>query len=234
MKNVAIITARGGSKRIPRKNIKNFFGKPIIGYSIEAAIKSEIFDYVMVSTDDQEIAEVAKEFGADIPFFRSEKTSDDYATTSDVIIEVINELKKHGKSFDNICCIYPTAPFLTDKVLCESFDRFESSKAYALVPVIQMSYSPQGFMKKNEDGFIDFVHPELKFVRSQDIPDIYYEVGQFYWMKTEEFLKSKSVIMDKTFGFEISELHTQDIDNQIDWELAEVKFEYLKKNNFNA
>lgn len=144
---VAIITARGGSKRIPRKNIKEFCGKPIIAYSIEAARDSGLFEDVIVSTDDEEIARIAREYGASVPFMRSAETSDDYAGTEDVIVEVLSCLKDDGRSYDELCCLYPTAPFVTASKLRESHGLLESINVYAVITVVQFSFTPQrGFV----------------------------------------------------------------------------------------
>ncbi len=154
MSSIAIITARGGSKRIPRKNIKDFLGKPIIAYSIEAALGSGVFDEVMVSTDDEEIAEIAKKYGAKVPFFRSEATSNDFATTADVILEVLDYYNKNlEKTFDHFICIYPTAPFVTADKLKDAYGQFKREDADSLVPVVRFSFPPQrGF--KCENGII--------------------------------------------------------------------------------
>ena len=143
-KSIAIITARGGSKRIPKKNIKEFCGKPIIAYSIEAALKSGIFSEVMVSTDSHKIAEIARSYGAEVPFLRSERTSDDYATTSDVILEVLSEYEQLGRTFEYICCIYPTAPFITREKLQFAMEMIERDGVEAVMPVVEFSYPPQG------------------------------------------------------------------------------------------
>ena len=143
IKNIAIIPARGGSKRIPRKNIKDFFGKAIIGYSIESTIKSNLFDEVIVSTDDDEIKLVAESFGAIVPFLRSQENADDYATLSDVLVEVVSQLNSGGAEVENICCILPTAPFITPKVLNKSFNVFIDNQYESLYPVLEFSYPIQ-------------------------------------------------------------------------------------------
>ena len=148
MKNLCIIPARGGSKRIPRKNIKSFMGKPIIAYSIEAALKSELFDEVMVSTDDEEFAEVARQFGASVPFLRSEATSNDFAGTEDVMKEVLDEYKKLGRFFDNFCCLYSTAPFVTSERLKEAYNML-SDTVDAAFTVVEYSYPIQRSLKRN-------------------------------------------------------------------------------------
>ena len=228
MSSIAIITARGGSKRIPRKNIKEFLGKPIIAYSIEAALESGVFDEVMVSTDDEEIAEISKKFGAKVPFFRSEATSNDFATTADVLAEVIEKYKETGLFFDTVCCIYPTAPFITADKLKAAIESFKNSDADALVPVVRFGFPPQrGFVIS--DGSLKFQYPEYAFARSQDLEPIYHDCGQFYIFKTEAFAKEKKLVMNKTIPFIISEMEVQDIDNETDWLIAEEKYKRIIK-----
>ena len=226
MKTLAMITARGGSKRIPRKNIKEFNGKPIIAYSIEAAIKSGVFDEVMVSTDDEEIAQISRSFGASIPFYRSEKTSNDFATTTDVIEEVIGEYKKRGKEFDIFSCIYPTAPFVTSDRLKEAVDMLSKSDADSLIPVVRFSYPPQRAMEIQE-GRLCFRQPENLSKRSQDLVPHYHDAGQFYVSRTESFLKNRNIMIGNIIPMELSELEVQDIDNEVDWKLAELKYNLI-------
>lgn len=227
MKKIAIITARGGSKRIPRKNIKPFLGKPIICYSIEAALGCGSFDEVMVSTDDEEIAKISIEAGAHVPFLRSEATSNDYATTSDVITEVLENYKNVGKEFDICCCIYPTAPFITPDKLKQGIDRLCSSDADGLIPVVNFSYPPQRAFAIEDDNLM-FLHPEHLCSRSQDLVKQYHDAGQFYLFRTENFLKTKNVMRGKLLPLVVSELEVQDIDNDTDWKLAEIKYKYMK------
>ena len=220
---VAIITARGGSKRIPRKNIKLFLGQPIIKYSIEAAIKSGCFGEVMVSTDDKEIAEISKKLGATVPFYRSEKTSDDHATTADVIAEVLAEYKKSGKEFDYFCCIYPTAPFITSEKLKEAMRILSEKNADSVFPVAKFSYPIQRGLKI-EDGFIKMFWPENLTTRSQDLEPAYHDAGQFYFMKVKSFLEQKRVFAEKSIPLIADEMEVQDIDNEEDWKVAELKY----------
>ena len=227
MKRIAIITARGGSKRIPRKNILPFNGQPIITYSIKAAIESGLFDEVMVSTDDDEIAAVAKECGAKIPFMRSEATSNDFANTEDVLREVIEEYGKRGINFESMCCIYPTAPFISAERLKEAVEKFEASDAETLLPVVRFSYPPQRGLVIKED-YLVFKQPEFMQSRSQDLEKMYHDVGQFYIMNTEAFLKNGAIMKGKIIPFEIPELEVQDIDDMTDWKLAEIKYQLLK------
>lgn len=228
MKALALITARGGSKRIPRKNIKDFNGKPIIAYSIEAALGSGVFDEVMVSTDDEEIAEISRSYGAQVPFLRSEKTSNDYATTSDVINEVISEYEKRDRRFDILTCIYPTAPFITADKLKKAVEDLERSDADTLIPVVRFSYPPQRAMEIH-DGKLVFRQPENLKARSQDLTPHFHDAGQFYVTRTESFLKTNNLLMGSIIPLELSELEVQDIDNEVDWKLAELKYNLLNK-----
>jgi N-acylneuraminate cytidylyltransferase len=227
MSAIAIITARGGSKRIPRKNIKVFCGKPIIHYSIEAAIQSGIFDEVMVSTDDEEIAEIAKAAGAKVPFFRSAETSSDTATTADVLLEVLDEYEKRGQSFEYGCCIYPTAPFITARKLKEAMDELVKSGAESIVPMQEFSYPPQRGLFIDDKGLVKMLHPEYAETRSQDLQTQYHECGQFYIFRNDAFRIQKDTTMEKSIPYIISPVESQDIDNESDWLLAELKYRFL-------
>jgi len=229
MGNVAIITARGGSKRIPRKNIKLFRGKPMIAYSIETALKSGLFDLVMVSTDDEEIAEISKQYGAQIPFIRSKQTSDDFTGTADVMIEVLNDLQKTGKQFDNACCIYPTAPFVTKQSLEKSYQLLIDKHFDSVFPVCPFSYPIQRALEINNSK-TTLVWEENLNKRSQDLPARYHDAGQFYWMNVETFLKEKKVFTQNSGSIILDELQVQDIDNETDWKLAELKHSLLFPN----
>ena len=228
MNRIAVITARGGSKRIPRKNIKMFCGKPIMAYSIEAALQSGAFDTVMVSTDDEEIARIAKQYGAEVPFFRSESTSNDYATTAQVLAEVLEEYAKRGQQFEQMCCLYPTAPFITSARLKEAMELLEKSAADSVLPVVRFSFPPQrGVILDN--GYLRYKWPEHGNARSQDLEPIFHDVGQFYCVRTESFERQKTLVMEKTVPLILSELEIQDIDTEEDWQLAEVKFRLLQQ-----
>ncbi len=223
MKTLAIITARGGSKRIPRKNIKDFNGKPIMAYSIEAAVGSGVFDKVMVSTEDDEIADIARHYGAEVPFMRSEKTSDDYATTSDVLREVIERYADMGEVFDIAACLYPTAPFITPARIKEAVDMLKTSDADTVIPVVRFSFPPQRAMEIR-DGYLQFRQPEYIDARSQDLEPHYHDAGQFYVFRTSSFLKNNELVAGKILPMELTEMEVQDIDNPIDWQLAELKY----------
>ena len=225
--DISIITARGGSKRISRKNIKDFCGKPIIAYSIEAALKSKLFTEVMVSTDDKEIADISISYGAKVPFMRSKKTADDFATTADVLEEVLLEYRKQGILFENFCCIYPTAPFVTDEKLKLCMNIFKSREVDSLVPIVKFSYPPQRCIVLNKENHLSYKWQENINKRSQDLDILYHDAGQFYFGKSDKFLKKKCLVDRMTYGYEISELEVQDIDNLDDWQIAELKYKLM-------
>lgn len=225
-KSIAIITARGGSKRIPRKNIKRFCGQPMIKYSIDAARNSQSFDEIMVSTDDDEIAKMAIAFGAKVPFLRSEKNSNDYATTSDVIAEVLAEYEKIGAKYEYACCLYPTAPFVTGDKLKGAMQELIRSGADSIIPVVTFSYPPQrGFIIENNR--LRMRWPEHLNSRSQDLEKMYHDCGQFYCFKVSSFQQSGKLVMEHTIPLLMSELQVQDIDSEEDWKLAELKYRML-------
>ncbi len=226
MKRIAIITARGGSKRIPHKNIRDFCGKPILFYSIEAALKSHCFTTVMVSTDDEIIADLAKKAGAAVPFLRSDKTSGDFATTAEVIEEVLTEYKKQGEEFDTACCIYPTAPFITAEKLQEAVRLLEEKDLDSVMPVVEFSFPPLRGMVI-EEGKLNYKWEKYSQMRSQDLEKIYHDVGQFYALKVKRFEESKKLVTKNTGAIMMSELETQDIDNETDWKIAELKYRLI-------
>lgn len=230
MSNLLIIPARGGSKRIPKKNIKDFLGKPIIAYSIEAAITSGLFDEIMVSTDDESIAEVAIKYGAKVPFMRSEKNSDDYATTFDVVEEVLSQYKSLHKIFDYTCCLYACAPFAKANKLISAFQLLKKENFDSVVPIVPFGFPIQRAFKMDENNKISFFNPEFSITRSQDLERSYHDTGQFYWMNTVKCLEKKAIITDHTGSIVVSEIEAQDIDTEVDWKLAELKYELLQSN----
>lgn len=230
MKAVAIITARGGSKRIPGKNKKEFLGKPIICYSIEAALQSGLFEEVMVSTDDEEIAKIAESAGASIPFMRSEATANDYATTDDVLMEVLEEYEKRGKSFDYMACIYPTAPFVTAEKLQNAMQILQENQASGVMPVVSFSFPPQRGMAIR-GGRLEYCYPENAMKRSQDLETMYHDCGQFYCYDVEKYRACRGDLPDGYFPIEVPELEVQDIDNFSDWKLAEIKYQMMIEND---
>lgn len=225
---LAIIPARGGSKRIPKKNIKDFNGKPIITYSINAALESGCFDEVMVSTDEKDIAKIAESKGAVVPFFRSKENSNDFAGLADVILEVLHLYEKENKFYKYCCCILPTAPFLTSDIIKRGFLKIKDASIDTVVSVLKFSYPIQRATVL-KDGYLKMLWPENYNKRSQDLEDTYHDCGQFYWFKVDSFLKEKKLFSEKTYGLEISPLEAQDIDTMDDWELAELKFSLMNR-----
>lgn len=223
--NLAIIPARGGSKRIPRKNIRPFLGKPIIAYSIETALNSDLFEEVMVSTDDDEIIEVAKEYGASVPFKRSAENADDYATTADVILEVLQQYENLNKIFDFCCCIYPTAPLMKTEDLKEGFNKLKEGYD-TVIPVVEFEYPVWRGVSLDNDH-LKMVWPEYENKRSQDLSKVYHDVGQWYWFKGEEIKKRQTLFTVNSAGIPIDTIFAQDIDEENDWKLAEMKYQLL-------
>jgi len=231
MKKIAIITARGGSKRIPNKNIKFFLGKPIISYAIKIAINSNLFDEVMVSTDSKEIADISIKYGAKVPFLRSDINSNDFATTPDVIFEVINSYKKLNKKFDFGCCIYPTAPLITNEELVSALELLMYKKFDSVFPVIPFSYPIQRALKVTHENKVEMVNPKLYRTRSQDLETLYHDAGQFYWFNVDSVIRKKKLWTNNSAVIKINEIDSQDIDNEEDWKLAEIKYNLKFKNN---
>ena len=224
MHNICIIPARGGSKRIPRKNVRDFLGKPIIAYSIEAALKSGLFEEVMVSTEDAEIAAIAKQYGASVPFMRSADTANDFAGTDDVVKEVLREYKKQGREFDVVCCIYATAPFVTVENLKMAYEQIGDTFDAAFT-MVRYSYPVQRALCVR-NGFTGMREPQYYDARSQDLEPVFHDAGQFYFMKVND-IDNLLFWTDHTYGLELSELMVQDLDNETDWQLAEMKYKLL-------
>jgi N-acylneuraminate cytidylyltransferase len=223
---VAIILARGGSKRIPLKNIKLFLNKPIIAYSIDAALSSGLFNEVMVSTDNDQIATVAKQYGASIPFLRTASTSSDFATTAEALMEVLNSYKEKGQVFDYACCLYPTAPFVSSEKLINAFDYLLKEKYYSVFPVMPFSY-PIWRSLKIENGKLQMNHPEYRDIRSQDLPLAYHDAGQFYFFNVDAFFAEQTLFSSNSGAIVIDETEGQDIDSFTDWTIAEMKYKLL-------
>ncbi len=225
MKRIAIIPARGGSKRIPRKNIKLFHGKPIIAYAIETAIQSKLFDAVYVSTDDAEIAQIAKKHGAEVPFMRSEGNSSDFATTVDVLKEFLGFLSK-TENIDIACCIYPTSPLLSCSTLQKGFVELTENKRDTVITVSAYSTPIQRALQAF-NGKIDFIHPEHLNTRSQDLETSFFDAGQCYWFLPKLLTEQNKLITQNTGFVELSSTEVQDIDSPDDWTIAELKYQML-------
>jgi pseudaminic acid cytidylyltransferase len=225
---IAIIPARGGSKRIPRKNIKNFHGKPIIAYSIENALKSRLFDEVFVSTDDLEIAEIAIKYGAVVPVLRSEKNSNDFATTSEVLLEVIEFYHKKKTKLESILCLYPTAPLIKENDLIESFKIWEKSKFDVLLSSVAFDFAIQRGFKIHHNNSIELLNPDAIQKRSQDLETIFHDAGIFYWLGLESFIQNKTIWSGHIGSFVLDQMKVQDIDTPEDWEIAKLKYERIQ------
>ena len=223
MSRLAIITARGGSKRIPRKNIRPFRGLPIIGWPLRAALASGLFDEVMVSTDDAEIADIARGLGAAVPFMRSAATANDTATTSDVLLEVLADYAARGRQFDTACCLYATAPFVTAALLQRSLAALDGGSFDVIMPVTAFGYPIWRSLRRDDRGQVLLNWPEHLNSRSQDLPRAFHDVGQFYWFRTAAFLRDRALMGPNTGSIELPETQVQDIDTEDDWALAEIK-----------
>ncbi len=219
---LCIIPARGGSKRIPRKNIRPFLGKPIIAYSIEAAKKSGLFTEIMVSTDDAEIAEVAKQYGAQVPFFRSGNTADDYATLNDVFMEVKNQYLSINQSFDYSCMILATSPLIQSELLSEALELLKKSDFDSVRPVVRFDYPIQRALKLSESGAVGFINEAHAKTRSQDLEPAFHDAGMFYFVKG-----NAQMSVGNKGAFEMDSRLIQDIDTEEDWKMAEMKYQLL-------
>lgn len=225
--NICIIPARAGSKRIPNKNIKDFLGKPIISYSIELAIKSNIFDKIIVSTDSTLIAEVSIKYGAEVPFFRPKELSDDYTGTHDVIRHAVEWLENSGEIIDYTCCLYPTAPLVQKKDLIEGFNIIKTNKWNSVIAATSYSYPIFRSFKKTHSGGLKMLFPKYYKSRSQDLPKVYHDAGLFYWAKSNVWKKKSTTFNDKITIVEIPNFRVQDIDDIEDWKRAELIFKIL-------
>lgn len=224
MNNIAIIPARGGSKRIPRKNLRPFLGKPILAYAIEAALKSGLFSEVIVSTDDIEITDVARHYSASVPFLRTPGTANDFATTAEVLQEVLGQYAQRGQLFDYACCLYPTAPFVTPNLIKQAFSLLTDREFDTVYPIQPFSFPIQRAISLHNQQ-VKWLQPEHALTRSQDLEPAYHDAGQFYVFNVAAFLAKKVLITDKSGGIIISELDAHDIDNETDWKLAEMKYQ---------
>lgn len=222
---IAVLTARGGSKRIPRKNIRPFLGRPIITYPISACIESGVFDDVVVSTDDEEIAEVARSAGARVPFMRSPANSDDYATTSDVLFEFLERYEREIMPVDTVCCVYPTAVLMTTRLLCSARSKLDDG-ADCVLPIVRFSFPPQRGMVEGLNG-IEWWMPEFSNSRTQDLKSVFHDAGMFYMFRRSSFFSNGRLLAGNVAGLEIPESECQDIDILEDWKIAELKYERL-------
>lgn len=231
MSIVAIIPARSGSKRIPKKNIKLFAGKPIIAYSIESAKESKLFNRIVVSTDSQEIAKVAERFGAEIPFLRPAELADDHTGVNEVVLHALNYLLEDGENIDFVCCIYATAPFIRPEYIKRGYDLLLKKGVTSTLAVTSFSYPIKRALKINELGKIELFWPNFFESRSQDIDDAFHDAGQFCWAYTKLFLKEKRLLTQDSFPLILPRYLVQDIDTLEDWKRAELMFKAMHSNN---
>ena len=227
---ICVIPARGGSKRIPRKNIKDFHGKPMIAWSIEAAQKANIFSKILVSTDDDEIAHIAKSMGAEVPFLRPKELSDDYATTGNVMSHVSQWMIQAGLTPDVVCCLYPTAPFVQSSDLVEAHRIIISEDWQYVFSVCEYSSPVFRSFEKNANGGIKMLFPECFETRSQDFPNIFHDAGMFYMGTLDAWSSGLPVFGEYAFPIKIPSWRAQDIDTPEDWKRAELMFQALKRN----
>lgn len=226
--NICIIPARGGSKRIPRKNIRNFCGKPMIAWSVEAALKSGCFDRVIVSTDDSEIARVATQFGAEAPFLRPAELSDDYSGTLPVIAHAVNWLKSDGTTPQAVCCLYATAPFVQPLDLQSGLNMLQQHLADYAFSVTSYAFPIQRALRIN-DGKIEMFNPEHFNTRSQDLEEAWHDAGQFYWGQAEAWLGQKAIFSHSSVPVLLPRHRVQDIDTPEDWLRAEWLFKAMQE-----
>jgi pseudaminic acid cytidylyltransferase len=226
--NIAIIPARGGSKRIPRKNIKTFCGQPMIAYAISSAKESGLFDHIVVSTDDQEIAQIAKKWGAEIPFLRPVELAGDYTATVPVVVHAIQVCGALGWKFDNVCCIYPSVPFIQVDDLIGAMHQFAEGKADYCFPVTEYPSAIQRSLKRLSDGKMQPFYSEYESIRTQDLEPAYYDAGQFYWGKVNAWLSNPN-IHSGGLGYTIPNWRVVDVDTLDDWTRAEIIYRSITK-----
>ncbi len=222
--NLAVIPARGGSKRIPRKNIRFFAGQPIMAYSIQTAIESRLFDTIMVSTDDEEIARIAKEFSAEVPFLRPQALADDFTGTNAVAKQAITWYQEQGARVEYACCIYATAPFLQSCYLRDGFDKLVASQKAFVFAVTSFAFPIQRAIRLNERGEVEAIYPEHRLTRSQDLEPVYHDAGQFYWGRAEAFLNDEATFSPASLPVILPRYLVQDIDTEEDWRRAELMY----------
>jgi len=226
--NIAIIPARAGSKRIPKKNIKPFLGRPIIEYSIEIAMKSNLFDKVVVSTDDDDIARVAIGQGAEVPFIRPKELSDDFSGTHEVVGHAVKWLEDNGRKIDYVCCIYATAPFIQIDDLKKGFELIQTDKWDSIIAATNFSYPVFRSFHKIDSGGIKMLFPEHYTTRSQDLPEVFHDAGQFYWASSKVWKEKPKGFNERSSIVHLPNWRVQDIDTLDDWIRAERIYESLQ------
>jgi pseudaminic acid cytidylyltransferase len=229
--NICVIPARGGSKRIPRKNIKFFNGKPIIAYSIKAALESRHIDKVIVSTDDQEIANIALEYGAEVPFYRPQELSNDHCTIGPVISHAVDWMENNGSPINHICCLFATAPFIEEDSISNAYNKFIEKEADLCLSVASFPFPIQRAVKISKSGVIEVFNPEFINTRSQDLEESYHDAGQFCWGTKHAFRMDSSWLSEVVIPFVLPRYLVQDIDSLEDWKKAEIMYKVIQEMN---
>ena len=224
---LCVIPARGGSKRIPRKNIKNFCGQPIIAYSIRAAMRSKLFDNIIVSTDDEEISRISRQFGAETPFIRPSDIADDHTGTNAVVKHAILWCQEHGDPVSLACCVYATAPFINEIYIKEGHDKLIRSKKSFVFSVTSYPFPIQRALRISPEGDISMFYPEHSATRSQDLTEAYHDAGQFYWGHAGAFLQEEMMFSEKSLPVILPRHLVQDIDTMEDWTRAEYMYKAI-------
>jgi len=225
--NLAVIPARGGSKRIPGKNIKPFAGKPMIAHSIEAAKRTALFDRIIVSTDSQEIADIAIKYGAEVPFMRPAEIADDFTPTQNVLEHAL-KFASESAHYDYMCCIYATAPLVSTEYIKKGYELIKEKNANTVFSVTSFPHPIFRAYKINEDGSVQMFWPEHGLTRSNDLPEAFHDAGQFYWINAENFLKTGKMISKNALPLILPRYMVVDIDTKEDWEVAEFMYETCK------
>jgi pseudaminic acid cytidylyltransferase len=223
---LCLIPARGGSKRIPRKNIRPFFGIPMIVRSIQTALASDTIDHVLVSTDDDEIADVARDAGADVPFIRSAELSNDYATTLEVIVDALERVESKGASVETVCCLYATAPFVTKSNIDDAYTVLMQSKADYVFASAEYSYPIQRALRRRGNR-VELFDPAFTTTRSQDLEPAYHDAGQFYWCQPDALRANRPLLGPGSAMYLLDRSQVQDIDTLADWSFAEKLFSVM-------
>ena len=226
--NVCIIPARGGSKRIPKKNIREFCGKPMIAHSIEAAKDADLFNRIIVTTDSDEIADVARQWGAEVPFMRPPELADDHATTDAVIVHALNCLKEDGAEMEYACCLYATAPFAHAEYLTKGLELLKSTGATTGFSVTTFPFPILRGLKINKSGALEMIWPEHRLTRSQDLPEAYHDAGQFYWLNIAKYMQEPKIYAEDSVPIVLPRHRVQDIDTFEDWKRAEIIYQLLQ------
>lgn len=226
MSKIAIIPARGGSKRIPGKNIKRFHGRPILAYAIDAAKKSGLFDSIVVSTDSREISQVATESGAEVPFIRTAGNADDHVGMALPVLETLERLNKVGRAYESVCCLFATGPFITSELIVNGYQKLNEDDVDSVIAVQKNPHPVNRSLTVTDSGRVNMLWEEYRLTRSQDLQDTYHDAAQMYWVRTPEFLEQRTFMMRSSAAIVLGELDAHDIDTPEDWCIAEKLWQF--------